>query len=97
MSDPTVIGRAVLAGLAKGRARAIAAAQARSRLLEEIICGLALADIQAGRPPRGRGKRIALQLRGRVSESQVNRLLRRLYSVRGAIGDTDRQVNQEAG
>jgi hypothetical protein len=80
--DPAEIGRRVLAGLAKGRLQALALAQARA----VTILYLALADREAGRPTRGRARRVARQsvglgrFGGPLSESQVRRIIVRSVS-----------------
>lgn len=69
------IGLAVLAGLAKGRQRAIQQAKARAAHHLAVILPLALADRAKGRPERGRAGRIARQLGGALSERHVKRIL----------------------
>ena len=69
-------------GLERGRDAAIRAAQARAAYKRVMVVELAAADVQAGHPDRGRAKRIALSLAGKLSESQVRRILRILSSAR---------------
>lgn len=94
----TLVGQQVLAGLDKGRQRAIEAAQARSRERASLILTMAAADIVAGKPKRGRSGRIARKLARsgeHLSESQVRRLLRRLSSALDSIGHTHPIHSQE--
>lgn len=80
-----LVGRKVLAGLEKGRARAIAAAKAQAELNQALILPLLVADIEAGRPMRGRAGRLARRLGGRLAERTVRRFLARLSSVSDSI------------
>ena len=80
-SQAAQIGRRVLAGLARGRQRAITQAQARSAQWTVQITYLALADRDVGRAARGRACRIRRKLGGALSERQVKRILDRLSSV----------------
>jgi hypothetical protein len=75
VNDAEELGRRVLAGLEKGRARAIAQAKARGAVSARIVHDLAVVDARR-HPPRGRAGRIARKLRGQLSESQVRRILR---------------------
>jgi hypothetical protein len=70
-------------GLERGRAIAIADAKKRGAYSRVLVASLAHADQLAGRPRRGRAKRVALTLGGQLSESQVGKLLRELSNVRG--------------
>jgi hypothetical protein len=91
------VGRKVLAGLDKGRQRAIAQAQARSRGHARVILSLAAADIAAGGVRRGRAGRIARKLGGRLSASQVRRILRTLSSLRDAVRYAPRETTHLPG
>jgi hypothetical protein len=77
------VGRKVLAGLAKGRARLAPINQQRQvRSAQQMIqvYYLALADRDAGRPARGRAGRISRKLQGQISERLVRKYLARLSS-----------------
>jgi len=81
--DPASVGRKVLAGLAKGRARLATINQQRkaeSAQRAVQIAYLSLADQQAGRPARGRAGRISRKLRGHITERLVRKYLARLSS-----------------
>ena len=82
-----ITGEKVLAGLARGRRKAIEAAQARATERAALILTLAAAEIVAGKPTRGRPGRIARKL-GDLSESQVRRILRGLSCVRDSVMQT---------
>ena len=71
----------VLAGLAKGRQRAIARAKARAAETQLLVIIAANADRDAGRPLRGRAGRIRRKLHDAISERHVKRILDRLSSV----------------
>jgi hypothetical protein len=78
----TLTGRKVLDALAKGRQKAIAAAQAKAAMQMFVIRELAMADMLAGRSNRGRAGRIQRKLGGTLSERLVRKYLARLF--RGA-------------
>lgn len=81
--DPAVIGKKVLAGLAKGRARLVTLNQqrkAQSAQWAVQIAYLALADREAGRPKRGMAGRLSRKLQGRISERSMRKYLARLSS-----------------
>ncbi len=78
------VGRRVLEAFARGRQTAIDEAQARSRRWASLIIPLALLDASEGNGSRGRPKRIAQRLHGRLSACQVWRILRSLRSLEGA-------------
>ena len=81
--DPAAIGRKVLAGLAKGRARLAFINQQRkaeSDRQKVLIAYLSLADQQAGRPAHGRAGRISRKLQGKISERLVRKYLALLSS-----------------
>jgi hypothetical protein len=81
--DPAVIGKKVLAGLAKGRARLAIVNQQRkdqSAQWAVSIYYLALADQEAGRPTRGRAGRISRKLQGRLGERLVRKYMARLIT-----------------
>ncbi len=71
----TTTGKKVLAGFAKGRAIAIKQAKIQGEASTRMVQDLLAADLHAGRPERGRATRIARLLRGRLSYSQVTRIL----------------------
>lgn len=76
-----VVGRKVLAGLDKGRHRAIAQAKERAAFHVAKVVIHSNADFASGKPERGRAGRIARKLGGMLSERQVKRILDRLSSV----------------
>lgn len=75
MNRATEVGRRVLAGLAKGRERAIAAKQRQSRLLLNDLLVLLDLDIRAGRDLRTRAGRLARKLG--VTPTHVRRLIKK--------------------
>jgi len=79
-ADPYLVGERVLAGLEKGRRRAIAQAQARGARTVRAVCQALDVDLLEGRGERGRAGRIARRLRGMVGERQVRKILERLSS-----------------
>lgn len=84
--DPAAVGRKVLAGLAKGRARLATINQKRKDQSAQWvvqIAYLALADREAGRPTRGRAGRLSRKLQGKISERSMRKYLARLSSVAG--------------
>ena len=91
--DPAAVGRKVLEGLAKGRARlAFLNKQRKAESAQRAvqIAYLSLADQQAGRPAHGRAGRISRKLRGHITERLVRKYLARLSS--GAdLGVYDRE------
>ncbi len=74
-------GRRVLAGLAKGRERAIEAAKAKGRDSARLVYDLAMLDEKSGGKARGRAARIARRLRWSLSERQILRILDTLFCV----------------
>lgn len=80
-------GRKVLAALDAGRRKAIRKAKSRAAALAVRIVDLAHADMLAGRPDRGRAKRIALTVG--VSERHARRILDGFFSVSDSVPDTD--------
>lgn len=73
--DVSDIGERVLAGLAKGRNRAIANARARAARLEAAVVAIARLDESLGFPERGRAVRVAAEMRGQVTARHVRRIL----------------------
>lgn len=73
------------AGLERGRAKAVATAKARGAYSRLLVRDLAHADQLGGRPTRGRAKRVALALGGKLSQSQVGKILRDLCDARGSV------------
>ena len=80
-TTPESIGRKVLAGLFKGRQRAIEQAKERAAFHVAKVVIHANADVAARKPERGRAGRISRRLGGMLSERQVKRILDRLSSV----------------
>lgn len=92
MVDPAELGELVLAGLAKGRARAIEVQRQHGATTARAVRRALDVDVLEGRPPRGRAGRIGRRLRRdgiSVSERQVARILAALISV----SDTTRQAD----
>jgi hypothetical protein len=79
MTKAALVGRKVLAGLAKGRRLAIEQAQAQSRDLAEEVLTHATVDVLKGNPSWGRARRIARKMPGKISERHIRRLLATLY------------------
>ena len=77
----TLVGQKVLAGLSKGRQRAIAQAKERAAFHVAHVAIHANADVAAGKPERGRAGRIARRLGGTLSERHVKRILDGLSSM----------------
>jgi hypothetical protein len=92
MHDARVTGERVLAGLSKGRRRAIERRQTYSRFLESLV--LEAANRDRG-PKRGKAKRVACLLRGAVSESGTRKILSRLYSQVDSIANNVPQSTDE--
>lgn len=69
MTEPADLGRRVLAGLAKGRQRAIELARERARRNERLVLEALNHDILAGHPERGRAGRIHRRLTRQFSHS----------------------------
>lgn len=76
------VGQRVLEAFSRGRQKAIEQARERSARRAALILDLAKIDAATGRPMRGLAGRIARKLGGTLSESQVRKILRRLFSVR---------------
>ncbi len=87
------VGQKVLAGLAKGRAAALA--EARERAAQRLSMVLILAnDARAkGAPVRGMARRIADKLQGELSERQVKRYLDTHYG----MSDSPRHTARNPG
>ena len=75
MTQATTVGRTILAAFARGRAKAIQQAKARSAPLLAQIAYLALVDQAAGRPLRGRAGRISRRLGGKPKERWVRKII----------------------
>lgn len=93
-----LLGRKVLAGLAKGRQRAIEMNQARAKARASVILTLAAADVVAGRPTRGRAGRLSRQLKRAgtgLSERHVKRLLDRLFKMSDLMAQNSFQTTKE--
>jgi hypothetical protein len=77
-----------------GRAKANEAAKRRGAASTAVVLDLALIDLRAGKPARGRAGRIRRTLGGLLSERQVRRILAALFSVSDSVvsnadGDTE--------
>ena len=83
----TLTGERVLAGLDKGRSKAIAQAQERAAQKTMLVVIAANADRDAGWPSRGLAGRISRKLGGAISERHCKRILDALSSV----SETSRQ------
>jgi hypothetical protein len=70
------LGVAVRRALDAGRAKRIANAKQRGAASAALVADLAMLDLAAGRPERGRAGRIARKLHGELSESRVRKILR---------------------
>ena len=82
-ADPATVGVVVLANLARGRERAVAAARERGAITARAVRRALDVDVLEGRGERGRAGRIARRLqRGGVtiSERGVRKILERLSS-----------------
>ena len=87
-ADPATVGERVLAGLAKGRRRAIEDAQARGAITRRAVRRALDVDVLEGRSERGRAGRIARRLRRQgvgISERHVRRILDTLSSVSDSL------------
>ena len=91
-TDPATTGERVLAGLAKGRARAIEQRQTYSRFLESLVREAATRD--RGKV-RGKARRVARLLRGALTESGVRKILRRLSSRDDSLANTKIPLSKE--
>lgn len=77
------------AALDAGRARAIAAKRRKGSYTRTLVVDLAAAEQQAGRGGRGLAGRVARKLQGKVSESQVRKILRALSCERDFLKSND--------
>jgi hypothetical protein len=85
VSQATIVGRKVLAGLAKAHQRAAESVQARTRALEAQVLMLAAADIAKGNRARGRAGRIRRKMGSVISERQTKRILDRLAGMSESV------------
>lgn len=76
MTDATTVGERVLAGFAKGRAKAIEVQRATGAATLRAVRRAIDDDVLAGHGERNRVKRIALKLR--MGEKRVRRAMDRL-------------------
>ena len=74
----TVGQQRTLEGLDRGRRNAIKKAKLDGALNAQMVMDQALKDLKAGGPARGRAKRIAIDLGGKLKERSVLRILDRL-------------------
>ena len=74
----TVGQQKVLEGLERGRRNAIREARNTGAVHASLVMTLAMKDLNAGGPTRGRAKRIAIDLGGKLTERSVLRILDRL-------------------
>lgn len=74
----TVGQRKVLEGLEKGRRNAAERSKEIGAQNAVVVIMFANRDIEAGYPARGRAKRIAIDLGGKLTERSVKRILDRL-------------------
>ena len=74
----TVGQQKALEGLDRGRRNAIRTAKLYGALNAQLVMDQALKDLKAGGPARGRAKRIAIDLGGKLTERSVLRILDRL-------------------
>lgn len=74
----TVGQQKALEGLDRGRRLAIRNAKLIGAMNAKRVMDLALKDLAAGGPPRGRAKRIAIDIGGKLTERSVLRILDRL-------------------
>lgn len=74
----TVGQQRALEGLDRGRRNAIRRAKLIGALNAQRVMDQALKDLKAGGPERGRAKRIAIDLGGKLTERSVLRILDRL-------------------
>ena len=72
-----------------GRAKAIGQMRRRAEQHERLVLHWAAFDADRGHSPRGRAGRVTRQLRGLLSESQVQRILRKLSSSRDSAVSND--------
>lgn len=87
-ADPATVGARVLAGLERGRQRAIATQRARADHLAELVQRAERLDRAAGLPERGRAGRVARRLRRaciEVSDRHIRRILDSLSSVSDSL------------
>jgi hypothetical protein len=88
----TIVGRKVLAGLAKAHQRAAELVQARTRALEAEVLTRAAADIAKGNRAWGRAGRIRRKMGGVLSERQTKRILDRLAGMSESVEQNGRQI-----
>jgi|CXWL01.1.fsa_nt_gi hypothetical protein len=89
----TLTGERVLAGLDKGRSKAIAKAQEKLARRLMMVVVLVNADRESGKPARGMAGRISRKLRGQIKERQVAKYLARLSSGADLVEQTERLTN----
>lgn len=85
-ADPATVER-ILAGLAKGRQKAVERAQAQGAVTARAVRRALDVDVLEGRGERGRAGRIARRLRREgvtVGERQVRRIIDTLSSMSGS-------------
>ncbi len=75
--SPAVVGAKVLAGLARGRQKINQARKEQAGVWRRIVLEYAVADAQAGHPPRGRAGRIARKLTRRLGKSLSERRIQK--------------------
>jgi hypothetical protein len=92
MADAAAVGARVLAGLERGRQRAIAQRKAAAAPRERAVRRELDLDVLAGHPERGRAARIARVLR--LDRRAVARVLARLQS--GALSSASRNPRHDA-
>jgi hypothetical protein len=76
LAQAAQVGRRVLAGLARGRQRAIRQSKERSARHVATILILVNEDRRRGRPDRGRAGRIARRMGGVLTERRIRQILR---------------------
>lgn len=74
------VGQKVLAGLAKGRLRAITQGRARAAQQHIVVAIAVSSDRAAGKPARCLAGRISRKLSGAISERHIRRILDTLSS-----------------
>lgn len=87
-ADPATVGARVLEALARGREKAVAAAQARGATTARAVRRALDVDVLEGHGERGRAGRIARRLkRGgvKITERGVRKILERLSSGSGSL------------
>jgi hypothetical protein len=80
MRDAAAVGRRVIEAFDRGRAIAIEQKQRRAAVVRDMVAREAELDARAGRPPRGRARRIARRLSAVASERSVYRQFAALFS-----------------